>query len=218
MDKNKFPVYVLLLSFILLLNIFHVTGFVYSQKDDQEDDGDNVQQAFPPGEIPRPKVNVVIEGTENDDKIKGGDGDDKISGGPGNDLLDGAHGNDEMAGGEGNDTLKGGNGDDTLDGEEGNDILKGGNQDDNLNGGEGNDDLSGTRGNDVLKGGAGNDIINGGVGNDTLSGGKGMDTFLCDFGDTIKDFNSKQGDKITGECEYKDKGAPKVKETENNGV
>jgi hypothetical protein len=34
---------------------------------------------------------------------------------------------------------------------------------------------------------------------------------VCDIFDEIKDFNSKQGDKITGECEYKDKGAPRLK-------
>jgi hypothetical protein len=53
LDKNTIPVYVFY-SFILLLNIFHVTDFVYSQKDD-EDDEDDEQEDLAPGVIPNPK-------------------------------------------------------------------------------------------------------------------------------------------------------------------
>ncbi len=37
----------------------------------------------------KPKVDVIIEGTPGDDKIKGGDGDDTINGGDGLDTFTG---------------------------------------------------------------------------------------------------------------------------------
>jgi Ca2+-binding RTX toxin-like protein len=80
--------------------------------------------------------------------------------------------------------------------------------DDKLLGDGGNDILFGQAGNDTLNGGLGNDILIGGKGNDTLIGGGGTDTFLWLKGDTnttattglgtdvIKDFSTKDGDKI----------------------
>lgn len=36
--------------------------------------------------------------------------------------------------------------------------------------------------------------VDGGKGKDKLEGGKGADAFMCDTEDTIKDFNSQEGD------------------------
>lgn len=38
------------------------------------------------------------------------------------------------------------------------------------------------------------DTVDGGKGKDKLDGGKGADVFMCDTEDTIKDFNSQEGD------------------------
>jgi hypothetical protein len=150
--------------------------------------------------ILKPKVEVSIEGTLNDDLLKGGDGDDKISGEDGYDTILGRGGNDKINGGKGddtingelgNDTLKGGNEDDKLSGESGNDLIEGGKGDDKLLGGKGDDGILGSEGNDVLNGGGGVDIMAGGLGNDT---------FICDLFDNILDFNLTEGDKIVGEC------------------
>ena len=148
----------------------------------------------------KPKVEVSIEGTPNDDQLKGGEGDDKIDGENGDDTISGKEGNDKLNGGKdddlvngelGNDTLKGGNGDDKLSGEGGNDLMEGGNGDDKLLGGEGDEGILGNEGNDVLNGGEGIDIMAGGTGNDT---------FICDLFDTILDFNLNEDDKIIGQC------------------
>ena len=150
--------------------------------------------------ILKPKVDVSIEGTPNDDLLKGGEGDDKISGEDGADTISGKEGNDKINGGKnddlingdlGNDTLKGENGDDKLSGEGGNDLIQGGKGDDTLLGGEGDEGILGNEGNDVLNGGEGVDIMAGGTGNDT---------FICDLFDTILDFNLNEDDKIIGQC------------------
>jgi len=62
------------------------------------------------------KVDVIIEGTVNNDKIRGGEGNDEILGGGGDDLLSGMTGNDRLKGDQGDDTLMGDEGDDELDG------------------------------------------------------------------------------------------------------
>jgi Ca2+-binding RTX toxin-like protein len=150
--------------------------------------------------IIKPKVQVSIEGTPNDDQLKGGEGNDKISGEDGNDTI--------MAG-KGNDTIKGGKGDDIINGDLGNDTLQGGSGDDKLNGEDGNDLIEGGKGNDMLLGGKGddgilgdegNDVLNGGEGFDIMAGGLGNDTFICDQFDTIIDFHLNEGDKIVGQC------------------
>jgi Ca2+-binding RTX toxin-like protein len=74
---------------------------------------------------------------------------------------------------------------------------------DTLTGSSRGDVLKGAGGADRLIGGAGNDALHGGLGSDTLTGGSGSDTFV--FGavtksaarDTITDFRSFQGDKIS---------------------
>lgn len=154
--------------------------------------------------IIKPKVQVSIEGTPNDDQLKGGEGDDKISGEDGNDTLMAGKGNDNIKGGKGddiingelgNDTLQGGRGDDKLNGEDGNDLIEGGKGDDMLLGGKGDDGILGDEGSDVLNGNEGSDIMAGGLGNDT---------FICDQFDTIIDFNLNEGDKIVGQCSIND--------------
>ena len=72
------------------------------------------------------KVDVIIEGTVNNDKIRGGEGNDEILGGGGDDLLSGMMGNDRLKGDQGDDTLMGDEGDDELDGGPGADELDGG--------------------------------------------------------------------------------------------
>ena len=150
--------------------------------------------------IIKPKVEVSIEGTPNDDQLKGGDGDDEINGEDGDDVLSGKEGNDKMNGGKdddvingefGNDTLKGGNGNDKISGESGNDLIDGGKGDDMLIGGEGDEGILGNEGNDILNGSEGVDIMAGGTGNDT---------FICDLFDTVIDFDIEDGDKIIGQC------------------
>ena len=46
----------------------------------------------------KPKIDVSIEGTPNDDKIRGGSGDDVITGEEGNDIIYGKEGDDEFEG------------------------------------------------------------------------------------------------------------------------
>jgi len=89
----------------------------------------------------KPKIEVSIEGTSNDDKIRGGAGDDEITGEEGNDIIYGKEGDDEFEGGPGEDILYGDAGDDTL------------------NGGKDNDKLVGGIGNDELEGGSGADLF-----------------------------------------------------------
>jgi len=150
--------------------------------------------------IIKPKVEVSIEGTPNDDQLNGGDGDDKIDGEDGDDTISGKEGNDKINGGKnddiingesGNDTLKGENGDDKISGEIGIDLIEGGKGDDTL--------LAGTEDDGIL-GNEGNDVLNGGEGFDVMAGGTGNDTFVCDLFDRIIDFNLTEGDKIIGQC------------------
>jgi Ca2+-binding RTX toxin-like protein len=85
------------------------------------------------------KVDVIIEGTVNNDKIRGGEGNDEILGAGGDDLISGKTGNDRLKGDQGNDILNGDEGDDKLDGGLGADELTGGPGNDELTGGEGAD-------------------------------------------------------------------------------
>src|SRR5215218_23661 len=119
-----------------------------------------------PPPIIKPKVDVTIEGTLSDDKIKSGEGDDTIEGNEGYDTLYGGRGNDKIYGGKGNDE---------IDGKEG------------------------------------NDTIDGGEGIDELIGGIGADTFICDQFDQVIDFNTVEGDEITG-CTAEDNAKPKTEE------
>jgi Ca2+-binding RTX toxin-like protein len=155
----------------------------------------------------KPKVDVTIEGTPNDDKIKGGTGDDTINGNEGYDTLYGGRGNDKINGGKGDDIINGEFGNDKLKGEEGNDRISGERDNDKIDGGKGDDKLYGGKGDDAIDGGGGNDRLDGGEGVDKLTGGPGVDTFICDQFDTIIDFNTDEGDKIIG-CTAEDQAKP----------
>ncbi|MBL6456713.1 hypothetical protein JMJ55_15360, partial [Belnapia sp. T6] len=92
-----------------------------------------------------------------------------------------------------------------------NDMLQGGDHADLLSGGAGNDQLYGGAGRDTLDGGAGNDYLEGDGGGDSLIGGTGADVFnlqplnlasapdwsVLSGMDTIADFSSAEGDKLT---------------------
>ncbi|MFN9259386.1 calcium-binding protein, partial [Microcystis sp.] len=64
-----------------------------------------------------------------------------------------------------------------------------------------NNIITGNSGNNILNGGTGIDTLIGGTGNDTITGGAGSDRFTFNNRnegiDTITDFLSSQGDKIT---------------------
>jgi len=152
----------------------------------------------------KPKIDVNIEGTTNDDKIKGGDGDDKIEGADGDDTLSGGRGDDKLNGGNGDDILNGEYGNDKMKGGLGNDKLTGERGNDKLDGGKGDDRLFGGKNDDELDGGEGNDQLDGGEGADNMTGGPGADTFTCDQFDLILDFNSDDVDQVNGTCSAED--------------
>ncbi|MGZ8891065.1 MAG: calcium-binding protein, partial [Nitrososphaeraceae archaeon] len=87
----------------------------------------------------KPKVEVSIVGTPNNDTIRGGDGNDEIDGAEGDDIIYGKDGDDEFDGGNGDDILYGDEGEDTLEGGNGDDKLVGGIDTDELKGGSGAD-------------------------------------------------------------------------------
>ena len=119
---------------------------------------------------------IVMGGTEGNDKLTAGPSDgDTLWGDGGNDVLDGGGGADFLYGGDGNDTLYGGQGADTLHGDTGNDSIYGGDGLDNIFGGDGNDYIEAGRGDDIVLGGLGNDIIIGNEGFDQLTGNEGDD-------------------------------------------
>jgi hypothetical protein len=164
----------------------------------------------------KPKVEVSIEGTPNDDKVKGGDGDDEmegrdgndqIIGGNGDDKIDGEMGDDLLSGYYGNDEIKGGNGNDGIFGEGGNDIIEGGKGDDKISGGQETDLLNGEEGNDAIVGDEGIDI---------LFGGLGSDIFVCDELDKIIDFNLSEEDQIKGTCTVESTEKKVVSSNDNN--
>jgi Ca2+-binding RTX toxin-like protein len=82
----------------------------------------------------------------------------------------------------------------------------------------GNDKITGGAGADKIQGGEGMDTVDGGKGKDKLEGGKGADLFMYDTEDTFKDFNSQEGDSITGMCSSFNEGIPNLNKlaSENN--
>src|SRR5215211_810999 len=74
----------------------------------------------------KPKVDIYIEATPNNEKLTGGDGDDKIEGNDGDDQIMGGKGDDKLFGKQEDDFLDGGECNDALDGSEGIDIMIGG--------------------------------------------------------------------------------------------
>lgn len=130
-----------------------------------------------------------------------------LVGTPGPDIIYGKEGLDVLQGKAGNDILDGGNSDDVLFGDDGNDDLFGSLDDDQMFGGNGDDVIDGLFGNDYILGGNGNDELYGYQGNDVLKGGAGKDFFECgDDVDVVLDYNSLEGDTISGTCEDSKKG------------
>ncbi|MCZ8358823.1 MAG: FG-GAP-like repeat-containing protein, partial [Microcystis sp. LE19-388.1G] len=142
-----------------------------------------------------------------------------ITGNSSNNTLNGGAGIDTLIGGLGNDTYQVDTTTDTIteNANQGTDTVQSsvtytlGNNLENLTltgttaingtGNTLNNILTGNSGNNTLNGGAGTDTLIGGTGNDTLTGGAGGDQFtfnnLNEGIDTITDFLSSQGDKIT---------------------
>jgi Ca2+-binding RTX toxin-like protein len=158
----------------------------------------------------KPKVDVFIEATPNDEKLKGGDGDDKIEGNDGDDQIMGGKGDDEIDGDKGNDLLNGEYGDDKIKGGSGYDNISGETGNDAIKGGKGDDKLLGEQEDDFIDGGEGNDALDGGEGIDIMIGGLDSDTFICDSFDKIVDFNPTEGDQLEGVCQVQ---APKEERT-----
>jgi Ca2+-binding RTX toxin-like protein len=149
----------------------------------------------------KPKVDVYIEATPNDEKLTGGDGDDKIEGNDGDDQIMGGKGDDKINGEKGNDLLNGEFGNDKIKGGSGYDNISGETGNDAIEGGKGDDKINGEKGNDFLDGGEGNDALDGSEGIDIMMGGLGNDTFICDPSDKIVDFNPNEGDQLEGVCQ-----------------
>lgn len=95
---------------------------------------------------------VLVEGTDGDDRLSGGNFNATIYGGAGNDILTGGSSHDVLYGGDGDDSLSGGAGNDTLYGGAGNDALAGGAGDDTyiFNAGDGHDTIYNSGGGDDL--------------------------------------------------------------------
>ncbi len=180
-------------SYLFIISLIILVAIGYTNIEAQEVvDNESENTSFPG--VATPTAHVIIEGTELDDKLKGGSGDDTIDGSKGDDTLHGNEGNDKIDGGKGNDVLEGGPGDDEV------------------NGDSGDDQIYGAEGDDEIDGGKGNDVLEGGLGKDQMSGGGGSDKFICDKKDKIKDFNSLEHDRVSGNCKYVDKGiiVPKI--------
>lgn len=161
-----------------------------------------------------------LDGGAGDDILEGGAGDDVLAGGLGRNSLDGGPGTDTASYARVSEalevTLSFGPGEtataiaagvilnlfDRLFGIEN---VTGGSGLDTLIGDDGVNRLNGGAGSDVLEGGAGDDVLIGGLGIDVLIGGAGADRFLYRrdlevslgvAGDTIRDFDPDQGDRI----------------------
>ncbi|MEO1375124.1 MAG: Ig-like domain-containing protein [Cyanobacteria bacterium J06635_10] len=176
-------------------------SFEYTAQDNQGGTDIGLVTVKVPNNIDGTRGDDNLEGTDNNDIFRGFEGNDTLTGFAGDDILKGGKGKDQLFGDAGNDNLLGDEGKDIIVGGEGNDFLDGGKGNDQLYGGIGNDGLLGGEGKDILVGGEGNDFLNGAAGADTLTGGTGADIFYLDGNsstkDTITDFNSAEGDRIT---------------------
>jgi Ca2+-binding RTX toxin-like protein len=74
----------------------------YSQEVNT-DNANNIPDNYPQL---KPKVDVEIARTDNDDKIRRGSGDDKITGEAGYDTVEEGEGKDKIECGEGDDRIK----------------------------------------------------------------------------------------------------------------
>jgi Ca2+-binding RTX toxin-like protein len=162
--------------------------------------------------------NLTLTGTANINGT-GNTLNNIITGNSGNNILNGATGIDTLIGGLGNDTYQVDTNTDTIteNANQGTDTVQSsvtytlGNNLENLTltgttningtGNTLNNIITGNSGNNILNGATGIDTLIGGLGNDTLTGGAGSDKFTFNNRneeiDTITDFLSSQGDKIT---------------------
>jgi Ca2+-binding RTX toxin-like protein len=116
------------------------------------------------------------------------------------DFIDGKGDEDLIYSGEGEDQVSGGSG---------GDLVSAGLDDDFVKGKSGDDVLMGGLDNDIIEGDDGNDNIFGDSGDDTMEGDEGADAFNCGIGvDTITDFNPRQGDTKSPDCEIFDQSIP----------
>ena len=72
--------------------------------------------------------------------------------------------------------------------------------------------MKGGKENDEIQGDIGNDKLDGGEGADEMEGGEGADSFICDNFDNVMDFDSQEGDTISGQCTFEDESAVNNKE------
>jgi Ca2+-binding RTX toxin-like protein len=155
------------------------------------------------------KINVTINGGDDDDTISGGSGNDLIDGGAGIDTIDysaatkgvdvrldlnkagrdGLGGRDTLShfenviGSAFNDSIRGDDNDNGIDAGAGNNTVRGGGGDDSITTHDGNDIIIDTAGINTIDAGGGNNRVTTGAGDDTITTGAGNDT-ITDKGGT----------------------------------
>ena len=142
-------------------------------------------------------LQLINQGSINDDIIQASYGNDTIYGNGGNDTIYAESGDDTIYTLDGDDNIEADNGNDTIYAGDGNDIIQTGNGDDTVFAGNGNDTIYAESGNNIVDAGDGDDNITSYNGNDKLIGGKGNDIFSdLSNGDDTFIFNKGDGNDI----------------------